>query len=136
MVNRSFSSHYYDYPMGRVPRGMDKGWKKHGFSSPCPESAGPNYLPGPSVSALVLPYGVTSRTRADDRGGEIQFFPFYRPSPRSPSRKRGNPCDAPHAVAVGRPRMQIFRRIVSASCPLLSPLPPRPQKIQVKLSSG
>lgn len=81
MVNRSFSSHYYDYPMGRVPRGVDKGvgWKKHGFSSPCPESAGPIYLPGPSC---VGPCPSVWNNIADAptiEAAKSNFFPFIDP---------------------------------------------------------
>jgi len=112
------------WAMDRVQRGAGKGMKKTRIHPLRPESAGPIYL-GP-LSALVLlcsPDEVCNARIDDRRGDEIQFFPFYRPSSGLPlSRKRSSPCDAPHAVVVGRSRICKFRRrIVSASCPLLTP---------------
>lgn len=81
------------------------------------------YLGPPSALVLLCSPNEVRSVRVDDRGDEIQFFPFYRPSSGLPlSRKRSSPCDAPHAVVVGRSRICKFRqRIVFASCPLLTP---------------
>lgn len=108
--------------MGWVQRGAGKGMEKKTEFIPL-SGVSRFYLPtylGPS-SALVL----LCTPMKYDRGDEIQFFPFYRPSSGLPlSRKRSSPCDAPHAVVVGRSRICKFRRhIVSASCPLLTPSP-------------
>lgn len=113
--------------MGRVHRGAGKRMekKKNGIhplvqSQPVLSTS----LPGLSVGPCPSLYPDKVRgVRVDDRGDEIQFFPFYRPSSGLPlSRKRSSPCyDAPHAIVVGRSRICKFRRIVSASCPLLTP---------------
>lgn len=106
--------------MGRVQReGREKGWKKKRNSSPCPESAGSIYLPGPFVGPCPSLYPDEVHS---DRSDEIQFFPFYRPSSGLPLSRKSSPCDAPHAVVVGR-ICKFPRHIVSASCPLLTPSP-------------
>lgn len=83
-----------------------------------------------SVPTWVLRTSIECIANArSGKGDKIQFFPFYRPScgdyPCLGRREKSSPSDAPHAVAVGRPRMQISS--VHCVCELpLTLLPPFP----------
>lgn len=111
--------------MGRVQRGAGKGMKKKNGIHPLVQSQPVLSIYLGSQSALVLlctPMKYTAYASTIE-ATKSNFFPFIDPPQGLPlSRKRSSPCyDAPHAVVVGRSRICKFRRrIVSASCPLLT----------------
>lgn len=116
MVNRSFSSHYYDYTDGRWVGYTYEGRIKVGKnldSSLYPESAG-TYVPG--SSSVPVSFRTPDEARVTDAPATIpatksNFSLLSTLLPSYPSscleREVARTPDAPHAIAVGRPRMQI-----------------------------
>lgn len=116
MVNRSFSSHYYDYPMGdgsgTARGGKGDGGKKRN-SSPCPESQPvlSTWALRRPLSFFVSPMKYVAYAPTIE-ATKSNFFPFIDPPrglPLSRRRKVAH-ADAPHAAVVGRSRICKFRR--------------------------
>lgn len=145
MVNRSFSSHYYDYypmAMGRLYN-EGKGWKKHGFIPLSGVSRSytflptypPIYLPGASPFDSCPSGARRGGPRAGWRPRGIQFFPFYRTlraAGSTPvSRKRSSPSrDAPNARSPLAVR--VYANFAGALCLLAAWLPPAPLRASTK----
>jgi len=107
-------------------------------SSPCPESVSPINLPGPSVGPCPSLYPDEVRSiRVDDRGDEIQFFSFIDPPQAYPCLEREVAHAMRHMLSLAVRVYANFDALCLRELPLTHPLSPhRPQKIQVKLSSG
>lgn len=125
MVNRSFSSHYYDYPMGRVQREAGKEWKKkHGFIPLSGVSR--SYLPAYLSSSPAL---VSSRNPtkciAQATKSNFSLLSTLLRTTLYPCLEREVARAMRHMPSPLVVRVCKFRRcIVSTGCPLLCFSPP------------